>query len=136
MEDCFFINCRFIDCNFPGKSRGKVQFWECTFNKEYDHIEESKNLSIQEDQPVDSLDDSSEGRRLYLQILSKYFMVDKKTRKMCLISRLRQEVGLDDKSLRKGINYLKTNGMIVVNGDKSFITDEGIRFIKEAGGWE
>ena len=55
---------------------------------------------------------------------------------MCLISRLRQEVGLDDKSLRKGINYLKTNGMIVVNGDKSFITDEGIRFIKEAGGWE
>ncbi|WP_277086014.1 NACHT domain-containing protein [Porphyromonas catoniae] len=136
MEDCFFINCRFIDCNFHGESRGKVQFWECTFNKEYDHIEESKNLSIQEDQPVDSLDNSSEGRWLYLQILSKYFMVDKKTRKMCLISRLRQEVDLDDKSLRKGINYLKTNGMIVVNGDKSFITDEGIRFIKEAGGWE
>ena len=64
-------------------------------------------------------------------------MVDKKTRKMCLISRLRQEVDLDDKSLRKGINYLKTNGMIVVNGDKSFITDEGVHyFIKEQGGWE
>jgi hypothetical protein len=137
MEDCFFINCRFIDCDFSGESREKVLFWECTFNKEYDHIEESKNLSIQENQLVDSLENSSEGSRLYLQILNKYFMVDKKTRKMCLISRLRQEVDLDDKSLRKGINYLKTNGMIVVNGDKSFITDEGVHyFIKEQGGWE
>lgn len=137
MEDCFFINCRFIDCDFFGESREKVLFWECTFNKEYDHIEESKNLSIQENQLVDSLENSSEGSRLYLQILNKYFMVDKKTRKMCLISRLRQEVDLDDKSLRKGINYLKTNGMIVVNGDKSFITDEGVHyFIKEQGGWE
>lgn len=132
MEGCCFIHCNFIKCMFSNEERANVQFWDCTFDKEYENIEESKSSSCQDDQSLGEQHDTSERIDHLILILGYFFKVDKKTRKMSLISRLRQEVNIDDKSLRKSLNYLQANKMIIINGDKSFITDDGVSFYSSA----
>ena len=117
---------------FSNEERANVQFWDCTFDKEYENIEESKSSSCQDDQSLGEQHDTSERIDHLILILGYFFKVDKKTRKMSLISRLRQEVNIDDKSLRKSLNYLQANKMIIINGDKSFITDDGVSFYSSA----
>lgn len=131
MEECCFIHCSFIKCEFHNEGDITVQFWDCLFDKEYEGIEESKDPTLQEDISSDDQEDNSERTEHILLILEHFFKVDKKTRKMALISRLRKEVDIDDKSLRKSINYLQAKRMIIINGDKSFITDEGVYFYFE-----
>ena len=121
IKDSAFVNCKFEDCDFEGGNSNN-HFWNCT------GIPESV-LSISELQENGEQEVSD--IKLQLQVLESFFQVDKRTRRMRLLSRLRKELGIEEKTLKKTIGFLERNRMILLNGDKSFISDDGARFYFE-----
>ena len=59
-------------------------------------------------------------------ILAKYFQVVYRSRNMRMISNIREEY--DFKVFKKHFGALVKNKYIIINGDKSFITDLGVSY--------
>ena len=59
-------------------------------------------------------------------ILAKYFQVDNRSRRMRMISKIREEY--DFKVFKRHFGALVKNKYILINGDKSFITDLGVSY--------
>ncbi|WP_373763833.1 NACHT domain-containing protein [Porphyromonas loveana] len=124
IEDCAFVNCKFENCEFKG-SNDNNHFWNCIeIPNSFLSISENEENEENEGQEISDIG-------LQLQVLENFFQVDKRTRRMRLISRLRKEMGLEEKNLKKVLGFLEHKRMILFNGDKSFISDEGARFYFE-----
>lgn len=111
-SDCSFVNCHFENCIYD--SADSSFLFNCTGIE----IEKTNTESIVEDNDstVECIDK---------QILSSFLQVDKKTRKMRKISSLRN-CFCDCRDFKKLFDSLVSHKYIVTNGDKAFITDEGI----------
>ena len=59
-----------------------------------------------------------------------YLKVDGKTRRMRMISKLREAFSTDEKTFKKHFNMSIKSGYIICNGDKSFITDKGLEYLQ------
>ncbi|WP_455253489.1 hypothetical protein [Prevotella melaninogenica] len=117
ISECTFINCSFDhDCEKDGIS-SECEFYNCEDkqNKIVEVIDEAKEVDCIP--TIDNFDKS---------ILAKYFQVDNRSRRMRMISKIREEY--DFKVFKKHFSALVKNKYIFINGDKSFITDLGVSY--------
>ncbi len=119
----YIYNCTFINCSFDDncmKIGNNLQngFYNC--KEEIRFIDKDETLDSNEEEYVLSPMDFDK------QVLSKYFQVDNRTRRMRMISKLRENY--DGKLFKKYFNYLISKKYVKLNGDKSFITDKGVDF--------
>lgn len=124
IEDTTFIECIFNDCEFKETTHNstKNHFWYCTGIPECDSdFSEIENTEKQESSDID----------LAIRVLESYFQVDKQTRQMRSLSRQKEDLGIGEKAFKKIINLMKAKKYILVNGDKSFISDDGARYYFE-----
>ena len=105
-----FINCQFDNCTHEG-DLSSCDFYNCYGLAYHDNYEEAIEV-VSDDR---------------IQILSMYLQVDGRTRRMRLISKL-IEAFCGDRKFRKVYASLVKDGYIFTNGDKSFITNEGITY--------
>ena len=119
--DSIFINCRFEKCEFYDIG-DKNPFWFCDgVAKDIMHLPE-----FEEDEELELSDID-----LQLLVLERFFQVDGRTRRMCLLSRLKKEIRMDEKTFRKTLDFLNRKKMILLNGDKAFISNDGAHFYSE-----
>ena len=123
-NNCSFINCAFLNCSKLNTNL-HCDFYNCNSN-ENDFIDENStiNESIKHELTEQTED------VLIKEILGMYLKVDGKTRRMRMISKLRETFEVKEKSFKKTFNALTKQGFIICNGDKSFITDEGIEYLQ------
>lgn len=119
INDCSFINCSFDNCSKYG-SNLSCGFYGCTDPK-HDFIDSSENETI--------IQETAEDTNVLLNILAFYFQVDKRTRRMRMISKIRDE--FEHRVFKKAFAQLVADGYIYTNGDKSHITQEGIDYYKK-----
>ena len=125
--DCYFnfaniSECTFINCDFDKKcvkdgSSLKCDFYNC--GDQANIIEEPVN-EFQEHDTISTIENVDKS------ILAKYFQVDNRSRRMRMISKIREEY--DFKVFKKHFSALVKNKYILINGDKSFITDSGVSY--------
>lgn len=116
--ECTFINCRFDEnCEKDGSSF-ECEFYNCEdkLNNIVEVVDESKDI----DSSILTIDNFDKS------ILAKYFQVDNRSRRMRMISKIREEY--ESKVFKKHFNTLVKNKYIFINGDKSFITDLGVSY--------
>lgn len=149
-ELCVFNDCEFIKCKFDRTIFNSTSFLACRF-KECSIINSNENLNPEdistfacEDYNTNFLKDF-DTRNLSLEqeleepiedtinweekLLGMFFQIDGKRAKMRPISLLKKEftqeqIPIVDKHLHK----LKKDGYLIINGNKSFITQDGIGF--------
>lgn len=121
IRDCTFINCTFNKVTFCGDKREVNDFFNC--------VEDGKEIILGQDEESEtSIPEVKEKDDIMtIALLSHYFQVDGRTRKMKMISKLKIEFN-DNKSFKRTFSKLQKNGFIVTNGDKTHITDAGIQF--------
>jgi len=120
INDCAFINCRFKSCDKDGNNNN-CGFYGCT---------DLSNSSFIDDFVVDvnvSNEKSDDG--YMLDLLRLYFQVDEKTPKMKMISRIKDTI--DHEIFKKTFQMATTKKYIKTDGDKSYITKDGINFYNE-----
>jgi hypothetical protein len=123
-KNCSFINCTFLNCH-KLNTNIHCDFYNCNSN-DFTFIDENTIINI----PIElELSEQAEDA-LIKEILSMYLKVDGKTRRMRMISKLRETFKIEEKSFKKNFNVLTKKGYIICNGDKSFITDEGIEYLQ------
>lgn len=110
IQNCCFINCDFEECTHEG-DLSSCDFYNCQGLASHDNYEDAIGV-VADDR---------------IQILSMYLQVDGRTRRMRLISKL-IEAFCGDKKFKKVYASLVKDGYIFTNGDKSFITNEGITY--------
>ena len=77
---------------------------------------------------IEEVDNHNDNEDAYLiKMLSHYFQVDDRTRKMKMISKLKLDFD-DNKSFKRVFSKLVSNKYIFTNGDKTHITDAGVEF--------
>lgn len=122
IEGCTFINCRFNDCTKDGTT-----LW-CEF---YNCSERSENPFI-DPAPVEATEVNTYDADYWRhEILSTFTKVGGRNRRMRMISKLREEFCSKDAkfNFKKTFASLTADGYIYCNGDKAFITDEGMRLL-------
>lgn len=120
LSRCSFVICTFIDCIREGEN------YSCY---EYGCIDESEILKIDENnQPI--VPDIITDDNVKLSILQKYFMVGEKRRRMKLISAIRRNYVDNEKQFKRCLDSLASDQLLIINGDKSFITNEGIQWLQ------
>lgn len=119
--ECTFINCSFINCQ-KFSNNTDCGFYNCHSNDD-NFIDEDENVVEYVKQEITE-DEFTE------QLLGMYLKVDGRTRRMRMISKLRETFGVEEKIFKKHFNALTKKGFVICNGDKSFITDEGVEFLQ------
>lgn len=122
IECCTFINCKFEDCSKNGTTQG-CEFYNCIERCDAPFVDAA---------PVELQEENNYGADHWRhEILATFTKVDGRTRRMRMISKLREEFGNRDASLnfKKLFASLTADGYIFCNGDKAFITDEGMRLL-------
>lgn len=117
--ECTFINCKFKSCSKEG-SNLNCGFYGCT------DLDNSNFIDIAEDNN-NIIEDSDE--TTLIDLLKLYFQVDERTQRMRMISRIKDS--FDPISFKKIFAFAESNGYIVTNGDKSFITKKGRTYYNE-----
>lgn len=112
ISQCYFFNCEFDNCIIEG-DYSSCEFYNC------------QGLNIQDSEICKETEDFIQDDTI--KILSMYMQVDGRTRRMRLISKL-VEAFNGDKKFKKVYNSLVADGYIFTNGDKSFITNEGVTY--------
>mgnify|MGYP002852998311 FL=1 len=121
ITDCTFINCTFSQTELDTKKGGN-DFFSC--------IIDGHDLSneVEFSEKIEEVDNHNDNEEAYLiKMLSHYFQVDDRTRKMKMISKLKLDFD-DNKSFKRIFSKLVSNGYIYTNGDKTHITDAGVDF--------
>lgn len=116
--NCTFINCDFEECIKEGSSQS-CGFYNCIDNS--DIIEKV----AEEDNRSNELNEFS-FQDFARQVLGKYFQVGSKRQRMMMISKLRDD--FDKTTFKKHFKDLVNHNYIKYNGDKSFITNEGVKY--------
>lgn len=141
--NCTFSNVNFISCTFDFNFLLNCTFVRCSFE---DCIREGHNhscfaygcidieniLKIDEDNDaVHAIPDVLSDEKVKVSILQKYFMVGNQRRRMKLISAIRKDYVDNEKQFKRCLDALASSKLLIVNGDKSFITDSGVQWCKQ-----
>ena len=123
IENCTFINCRFVECTKSGTTL-QSEFYNCTERSEEPFIDFASD-SIQEEEYNETM--------LRRDILLSFVKVNGHTRRMRMISKLRDDFASRGVkfSFKKTFNSLCTEGYIYCNGDKAFLTAEGLKILTQ-----
>ena len=118
LDNSTFISCTFDECEFEN-DKNSCDFYNCKSNLEDIDIHDCdfNNLKIDTDEKK--------------EILKLYLQVGGQTRRMRMISKVREISSLSSRDFKRVMSSLISEGFIVYNGDKSFITDEGIEYLKQ-----
>ena len=137
--NCTFSNVEFIGCSFNYNYMKGCTFVQCRFS---DCIREGKNFSCYDygciDGDILKIDDDGheEPKEIFsddeikASILRKYFMVGNQRRRMKLISIIRKDYLSFERQFKRCLDSLESNRYLIINGDKSFITDDGVQWIQ------
>ncbi len=118
ITDCSFINCTFDGCQKDGSNQDSG-FYGCSCSNDFiDDYED--DIIVQQ---------SEDDTNVLLDILALYFQVDKRSRRMRMISKIRDQ--FDHRTFKKAFAQLTGDGYIFTNGDKSHITQDGIDYYKK-----
>lgn len=121
ITECTFINCTFSQTSLDLKKGGN-DFFSCVI----DGHEFSNEVEASTD--IEIIDNQNNNEDAYLiKMLSQYFQVDDRTRKMKMISKLKLDFD-DNKSFKRIFSKLVSNKYILTNGDKTHITNAGVEF--------
>lgn len=120
LEGCTFVQCKFEDCVRDGKNYscynyGCVDDGILRIDEDGDHEEPNETLTDDE---------------MKVSILQKYFMVGSQRRRMKLISIVRKDYLSCEKQFKRCLDSLESNRYLIINGDKSFITDDGVQWVQ------
>lgn len=117
IDSCTFINCRFDHCTRDGSTL-LCEFYNCTELPLLHFIDAVPETTLEEEYNEDML------RR---DILLSFVKVNGHTRRMRMISKLRDDFDVKDAkfSFKKTFNSLCTDGYIYCDGDKAFLSTEG-----------
>lgn len=120
---CTFINCRFVDCTKQGTTL-QCEFYNCSERPDQHFIEEAPVMTQQEEYNESML------RR---DILLSFMKVNGHTRRMKTISRLRDDFTAKDGkfNFKKTFNSLCADGCIYCNGDKAYLTNDGMKQLNQ-----
>lgn len=123
IDNCTFINCCFVECTKDGSTL-QCEFYNCTERCEEPFIDYAPETTQEEEYNVTML------RR---DILLSFIKVNGHTRRMRLISKLRDDfAGFDSKfNFKKTFNSLCTDGYIYCDGDKAFLSTEGMKQLNQ-----
>lgn len=138
IQNCSFSNIRFINCSFDFNFIQRCTFIKCVFD---DCIKDGNNISCGFygcETPIDFIDTSDllindieretlSEDEMYMAILRKYLHVNERTRKMKMISKLKDEY-MEYQWFKKIFNSLVSQNYILTNGDKSFISSKGMEY--------
>ncbi|MCQ2269612.1 MAG: pentapeptide repeat-containing protein [Bacteroidales bacterium] len=116
-ENCGFIGCKFKECNCSNNSGNSNYCFGC---KDYDS--NFINTFFLSDNSVTEECENDDEKI----VLSKYFKVDGKTPRMKTITSLRNELTINN--LTKVLHKLENNGYIIINGNNTYISKDGIGF--------
>lgn len=119
LDNCIFVQCSFLDCIREGSN------FNCY---EYGCIDKDGILHLDEEEIV--VPDVQSDDEIKKSILRKYFMVGSQRRRMKLISVIRKDYADNEKQFKRCISSLASDKLLIVNGDKSFITDEGVQWLQ------
>ena len=111
--DCAFINCKFKSCSKEGTNL-KCGFYGCCDLDNSSFIDTLDQTSIEVEQ---------NDEKTLIDLLKLYFQVDERTQRMRMISRIKDS--FEPMSFKKIFALAESNGFIMTNGDKSFITKKG-----------
>lgn len=121
IQGCTFINCVFNKATFKEKEFDTNDYFNC--------IADGKEIAAYVETPEEEA--TQEGAKdeltLTLSLLAHYFQVDGKTRKMQMISKLKLDYN-DNRTFKRIFSKLENKEYILVNGDKTFITNAGIQY--------
>ena len=123
IDNCTFINCRFVECTKDGTTL-QCEFYNCTERSEEPFIDYVLETTQEEEYNETML------RR---DILLSFIKVNGHTRRMRMISKLRDDFAdCDPKfNFKKTFNSLCTDGYIYCNGDKAFLSAEGMKQLNQ-----
>lgn len=123
IDECTFINCRFEKCTKEGTTL-QCEFYNCSEFPEQQFFD--YELEVTEEQQYDE-------SMLRRDILLSFVKVDGHTRRMKMISKLRNDFADHDTkfSFKKTFSSLCVDGYIVCNGDKAFLSSEGQKQLKQ-----
>lgn len=138
IQNCCFSNIKFINCSFDFNFVQRCSFIKCIFE---DCIKEGSNISCgfygceastdfldnSESQIIDTVVEQIGEDEMLVTILRKYLHVDGRTRKMKMISKLKDELS-EYHWFKKVFNSLVSQNYILTNGDKSFISSKGLEY--------
>lgn len=119
IDNCTFINCRFEDCTKMGTTL-QCEFYNCTelpLGHFLDYV------------PETTMEEEYNEAMLQRDILLSFIKVNGHTRRMRMISKLRDDFASRDTkfSFKKTFNSLCTGGYIYCDGDKAFLSNEGLK---------
>lgn len=127
LKKCYFISCSFDHCQSLD-DQNALKYMNCEFYNCSSWIEgyPSENESLCFENIT-----SDKKESLEIQILRKYLKVDNRTRRMKMISKIREDFFDNSKDFHKCFERLVSSKLLCCNGDKSFLTDEGFAYITE-----
>lgn len=120
LNGCTFVRCKFDDCVREGQNFSCYNYG-CLDSDGILKVDENEHEVIQE-----TLSDDE----VKVSILQKYFMVGSQRRRMKLISIVRKDYLDCEKQFKRCLDSLESNKYLIINGDKSFITDEGVQWVQ------
>lgn len=120
IEGCTFIKCKFVNCIKEGDNHSCYDYG-CYDPDGILVITEEGQSVVQE-----VLSDNE----IKISILQKYFLVGSQRRRMKLVSIVRKDYTTNEKQFKRCLDSLESNKYLIINGDKSFITDEGIQWLQ------
>ena len=126
IDNCTFINCQFVECTKDGTTL-QSEFYNCTDLSGSQFID-STCETIQEEEYNQEM--------LRRDILLSFVKVNGHTRRMRMISKLRNDFAEHDAkfSFKKTFNSLCNDKFIYCNGDKAFLTADGLKKINQFQG--
>ena len=121
--NCTFINCRFVECTKDGTTL-QCEFYNCTERCEEKFVDDALE-TIQTEEYNEEM--------LRKDILLSFVKVNGHTRRMRMISKLRDDFADQNIkfSFKKTFNSLCNEGYIYCNGDKAFLTPEGLKQVNQ-----
>lgn len=119
IDNCTFVQCSFYDCIREGSN------FNCY---EYGCLDQDGILHLDEEEII--VPDVQSDDEIKQSILRKYFMVGSQRRRMKLISVVRKDYADNEKQFKRCVASLASDKLLIVNGDKSFITDEGVQWLQ------
>lgn len=121
--NCTFINCRFEECTKDGTTL-QCEFYNCTERCEEKFVDDAHE-TIQTEEYNEEM--------LRKDILLSFVKVNGHTRRMRMISKLRDDFADQNIkfSFKKTFNSLCNEGYIYCNGDKAFLTPEGLKQVNQ-----
>ena len=123
IDSCTFINCRFEDCTKTGITL-QCEFYNCT---------EYPNKHFIDYAPETTQELEYNTSMLRRDILLSFVKVNGHTRRMRMISKLRDDFADKNSkfSFKKTFNSLCADGCINCNGDKAYLSNDGLKQLQQ-----